>query len=134
MAFRTHHDHFEFLVMPFGLSNTPSTFQALVIEVFHLLRLHHLFLNKSKCEIGTSEVAYLGHVISALGVKVDSTKIQSVLDWPTLHSVTTLRGFLGLADYYRKFIWDYGQIAAPLTSLLKWNAFPWTDAVDSSFQ
>ncbi|XP_068666505.1 uncharacterized mitochondrial protein AtMg00860-like [Aristolochia californica] len=65
---------------------------------------------------------------------MDNNKIQSVLDWPTPHSVTTLRGLLRLAGYYRKFIRDYGQIAAPLTSLLKRNAFTWTNLADSSFQ
>ncbi|XP_068651582.1 uncharacterized protein [Aristolochia californica] len=147
-AFRTHHGHFEFLVMPFGLSNAPSTFQTLMNEVFRpFLRKYVLVFfddiliysqnqgdHIQALAPGTSEVAYLGHVISASGVKVNNTKIQSVLDWPTPHSVTTLRGFLGLAGYYRKFIRDYGQIAALLTSLLKRNAFTWTDAADSSFQ
>ncbi|XP_068648779.1 uncharacterized mitochondrial protein AtMg00860-like [Aristolochia californica] len=84
--------------------------------------------------MGTSEIAYLGHVISAFGVQVDMSKIQTMLDWPTLHFVTALRGFLGLAGYYRKFIRDYGHIAAPLKNLLKRNAFTWTEITDFSFQ
>ncbi|XP_068662911.1 uncharacterized mitochondrial protein AtMg00860-like [Aristolochia californica] len=153
--------------MPFGLSNSPSTFQALMNEVIHpllrkyvlvffddiliyskhwedliqhlhqvfnLMRSHHLFLNQSKCSVGTSEVAYLGHVISASGVKADSSKIQAVVDLPTPHSITTLRGFLGLARYYRKFIRDYGKIAAPLNNLLERNAFTWSNIAASSFK
>ncbi|XP_068644683.1 uncharacterized mitochondrial protein AtMg00860-like [Aristolochia californica] len=84
--------------------------------------------------MGTSEVAYLGHVISASEVQVDMRKIQTMLDWPTPHSITALRGFLGLAGYYRKFIRDYGQIAAPLANLLKRNAFTWMEITYSSFQ
>ncbi|XP_068666542.1 uncharacterized mitochondrial protein AtMg00860-like [Aristolochia californica] len=84
--------------------------------------------------MGSSEVAYLGHVISASGVKVDMNKIKTDSDWPTPQSVTALRGFLGLVSYYRKCICDYGQIAAPLNNLLKRNAFTWMEVADSSFQ
>ncbi|XP_068662998.1 uncharacterized protein [Aristolochia californica] len=98
-AFCMHHGHFEFLVLPFGLSNAPSTFQ-------------------SKCSMGTSEVAYLGHVISTIGVKVNQT----------------LRGFLGLAGYYWKFIHSYGQIVEPLNDLLKKNVFTWSKTAAHSFQ
>ncbi|XP_068636054.1 uncharacterized mitochondrial protein AtMg00860-like [Aristolochia californica] len=103
-------------------------------QVFDLMRSHHLFFNQSKCSLGTSEVAYLGHVISASGVKVDSSKIQAVVDWPTPHSVTALRGFLGLAGYYRKFIRVYGQIMAPLNRLLTRNTFKWSNLSASSFE
>ncbi|XP_068644724.1 uncharacterized protein [Aristolochia californica] len=54
--------------------------------------------------MGTLEVAYLDLVISSSGVKVDTSKIQAMIDWPTPHLVMALRGFLGLAGYYRKFI------------------------------
>ncbi|XP_068638465.1 uncharacterized mitochondrial protein AtMg00860-like [Aristolochia californica] len=102
-------------------------------HVFTLLCSHNLFLKQSKCSLGTSELAYLGNVISALGVKANNSKIKAVVDWPSPHSVTVLRGFLGLIGYYRKFIRDYGQIAAPLNSLLKRNAFTWFDAAAFSF-
>ncbi|XP_068657870.1 uncharacterized protein [Aristolochia californica] len=118
--FRTQNGHFEFLVMPFGLSNAPSTFQMLMNE-------------HSKCSFGDPEVAYLGHVILASGIKVNSTKIQAIIDWPSPQSVTALMGFLGFSGYYRKFILDYGQIAAPLTSLLKKHSFMWSEAASSSF-
>ncbi|XP_068636113.1 uncharacterized mitochondrial protein AtMg00860-like [Aristolochia californica] len=94
----------------------------------------HLVLNKSKSSMGTSEVAYLGHIISAVAVKVDQSKIQAITDWPPPTSITTLRGFLGLAGYYRKFIRSYGQITALLHNLLKKNAFTWSETTDHSFQ
>lgn len=65
------------------------------------------------------EVEYLGHLIMGAGVKVDPTKIATMLDWPISNSLKSLRGFVVLIGYYRKFIKAYGSIAAPLIALLK---------------
>ena len=159
-AFRTHHGHFEFLVMSFGLSNAPSTFQALMnfvlkpflrrcvlvffddILIFsaswteHLQQLravldvlheHRLHLKRSKCSFAAPSVQYLGHVISHAGVAMDETKVAAVQSWPQPRSARGLRGFLGLAGYYCRFIKDYNTIAAPLIALLRKDAFQWTD-------
>ncbi|XP_068666497.1 uncharacterized mitochondrial protein AtMg00860-like [Aristolochia californica] len=83
---------------------------------------------------GNFRGSIFGPCISASDVKADPSKIQAVVDWPTPTSVTVLRAFLGLAGYYRKFIRNYGQIAAPLNNLLKRNAFTWSDTVASSFE
>ena len=75
----------------------------------------------------------LGHVIHGAGVETDVRKIKVIVDWPKPHSTKSVRGFLGLVGYYRKFIKDDGQVAAPLTSLLKRNAYHWNDQADSTF-
>ena len=64
---------------------------------------------------------------------MDTDKISAVQAWPLPHSVKALRGFLGLTGYYRRFIHNYGVIAAPLTALLKREALQWTSAATEAF-
>lgn len=79
------------------------------------------------------EVDYLGHLIFGAGVSVDPAKIKSMVEWPIPHSIKSLRGFLGLTGYYRKFIRGYGSIAAPLTALLSKNSFKWDSVATKDF-
>jgi hypothetical protein len=65
---------------------------------------------------------------------MDSTKVKAVSSWPVPTSTRALRGFLGLAGYYRRFIKDFGAIAAPPTQLLKRNAFLWSDEATAAFE
>jgi hypothetical protein len=78
-------------------------------------------------------VDYLGHRISLQGVAVDPNKINSVQQWPVPTSAKGVHGFLGLASYYRKFICDFGSIAAPLTQLLTMDGFRWTTEAQEAF-
>jgi len=102
--------------------------------VFEALRQHTLFLKKSKCSFGTEAMGYLGHVISAHGIAMDAEKVQAVLSWPLPKTVRAVRGFLGLAGYYRRFIRDYGLIASPLTKLLRKDGFQWTEEASQAFR
>ena len=159
-AFKTHSGHYEYLVMPFGLSNAPYTFQGLMNHVFqeisrkfllvffddilvysssweeHLQHLHEVFailrhqqlyLKASKCTFSATSIEYLGHFISAAGVSTDPKKIEAIRNWPTPSSQKQLRSFLGLANYYRRFIRGYSIISRPLTILLKKEGFDWSN-------
>jgi hypothetical protein len=64
-------------------------------------------------------VPLLGHVISQEGITVDTSKVQDVLYWKPPTSVTQVCSFLGLADYYRRFILNFSKISKPITELLK---------------
>jgi hypothetical protein len=98
------------------------------------LQEHQLFVKRSKCEFGAQSVAYLGHVVSAEGVAMDRQKVQAVVDWPVPWSIQAVRAFLGLARYYRRFIAGYGDIATPLTCLLKKEGFTWTAEAEAAFR
>ena len=94
--------------------------------VLDILRSHQLYVKREKCQFGQQKVRYLGHIISQDGVFVDQEKISAMVQWPKPNNPRAMRGFLGLTGYYRKFIQDYGKIAAPLTHMLKKNLFSWT--------
>ena len=88
-------------------------------KVLEWLREAGLFLKPSKCEFHKQEVEFLGFVIGINGVRMDSAKVKSVTAWPTPRSPHDIRMFLGLANFYRRFIKNISQMAAPLTRLLK---------------
>ncbi|XP_072071840.1 uncharacterized protein [Arachis hypogaea] len=92
-----------------------------------------LFAKLSKCLFGTSDVDYLGHTISGNGVHMERAKVEAVTEWKPPQNLKQLRGFLGLTGYYRRFIKGYATIAAPLTDLLKKEAFEWSHRTDLAF-
>jgi len=103
-------------------------------EVFDRLREANLKLQPSKCSFMRKEVNYLGHVITDKGVRPNPQKIDCVVKFPTPTNAKEIKSFLGLSGYYRRFVPNYGQIAKPLTSLLKKDVpFYWSDLCQESF-
>ncbi|KAL0540883.1 hypothetical protein IC582_020904 [Cucumis melo] len=80
-----------------------------------------------------ASVEYLGHIMFENGVEVDQKKIRSIVDWPKPTNVRETRGFLRLTRYYRRFVHQYGAIAAPLTQLLKKGGFKWSKEANEAF-
>ncbi|XP_071918723.1 uncharacterized mitochondrial protein AtMg00860-like [Coffea arabica] len=105
-----------------------------VVEVLNILREQQLYAKRSKCAFAQTHVEYLGHIITAEGVKADPRKIEGMMKWPKLENVKQLRGFLGLTGYYRRFVKGYGSIARPLTALLKKGSFQWGTEAEKAFQ
>lgn len=101
--------------------------------VFQQLSKHNLTLKPSKCSLLQPEVQFLGHIVSAAGIKVDPAKVEAVKGWPNPTSKTDLKAFLGLAGYYRKFVHKFADIAAPLFRLSGDTTFRWDDACQSAF-
>lgn len=75
----------------------------------------------SKCSFAQNKLSYLGHIISAHGVTTNPSKVEEVVNWQIPMTIKKLKGFLGLAGYYRKFVKIFGLISKPLTQLLKKN-------------
>ncbi|KAL0149577.1 hypothetical protein M9458_055104, partial [Cirrhinus mrigala] len=159
-AFNTPTGHFEYRVLPFGLTNAPAVFQALINDVLRdmvnrfvfvylddilifssSLQVHaqhvrqvlkrllenQLYVKAEKCVFHAKSVSFLGHIISAEGIKADPAKVRAVAEWPTPDSRKALQRFLGFANFYRRFIRNFSLVAAPLTALtspkipFRWN-------------
>jgi hypothetical protein len=105
-----------------------------VDKVLHLLKEQQLYAKLSKCFVAVKEEAYLGHIVSHEGVKVDPNKIKAMMDWLIPKTLNNLREFLGLTSYYHKFVRKYERIATPLTALTKKDAFSWTPEATQAFE
>ncbi|KAH0650238.1 hypothetical protein KY284_030150 [Solanum tuberosum] len=103
--------------------------------VLQTLKDKELYAKFSKCEFWLKSMAFLGHIVSGDGIKVDTRKIKAVQNWPRPTSPTEIRSFLGLAGYYRRFVEGFSTIASPLTKLTqKTVKFQWSEASEKSFQ
>jgi hypothetical protein len=88
----------------------------------------------SKCELWLDEVPFLGHIISKGGISVDPVKVTRIVGWKIPKTVTRVRSFLGLVEFYRRFIEGFSKIAKPMASLLeKGKEFKWTHECQESF-
>lgn len=115
-------------------SETPETHVQHLKTVFQILKDNQLCVKLNKCAFAQDKVEYLGYVIGGEGVEADQSKIAAMTSWPTPTTVKSLRGFLGLTGYYRRFVRGYGIISKPLTNLLKKGAFHWTEETQAAFE
>jgi hypothetical protein len=168
-AFKSKEGLFEWLAMPFGLMNAPTTSMRLMDDILQLftisfvvvylddilifsqtweehlhhirqvlltLRKHKLCANLEKCTFGITQVQYLGYIIDEHRVHVDPTKIQFIQDWPILTTLTELRIFLGLSNFYCRFMLGLFHITWPLSQVTKGGVkekFFWSESQQKAF-
>jgi len=100
-------------------TDTEEGHDELVEEVLRRLEENNLFVKPEKCKWKVREVEFLGVVISPKGVEMQKKKVEGVLNWPAPRNVKEVQKFLGLANYYRRFIKNFARIAAPLHALVR---------------
>ncbi|GBG91302.1 hypothetical protein CBR_g52188 [Chara braunii] len=106
-----------------------------VDTVLSLLRQHKYKINVEKCEFGLTRILYLGHEVSADGIRPEDAKVANIRDWPRSQSVTEVRSFLGMCGYYRNFVKNYSTITSPLTDLTRLDTpWDWTDECEAAFK
>ena len=160
---------FEPMVMFFGLTNLPATFQAMMnkllrdlinigkvaafidnviigmeteeghdeimAEVIRRLEENDLYVKPEKCRWKVKEVGFLGVVIGLEGIKMEKEKVKRVLEWPTPKCVKDVQKFLGLANYYHRFIEGFASIARPLHDMVKKDKkWEWTEEQERAFR
>ena len=108
-----------------------------ISRVLEHMRSAGLLLQPKKCHFAREEVGYVGHVVSAEGVRMDPRKLEAVQQYPSTAvpaDVKTLRSFLGLASNYRRFVPNFAMVARPLHALTKKDMpFLWTPQCQHSF-
>ena len=107
-----------------------------------------LYLDIDKCEFHKMEVKYLGLIVSTEGIKVDSEKVEAILNWQAPKSVSDIQSFLGFAGFYRRFIKDFSRKTKVLNDLtkgetyrtasgkrkVKYYPFAWTEDCNKAFE
>ena len=170
-AFTTLEGFFEPMMMFFGLTNSPATFQVmmkfdkllqdlintdkvvafiddmivgaeteeehdeLVVEVIRRLEENNLYMKLEKCKWKVREVGFLGVVIGPEGIKMEEEKVKGVLEWLTPKCVKDVQKFLGLANYYCRFIKGFASIARLLYDMVKKDKkWDWTEKQEKAFR
>ena len=100
-------------------TDTEEEHNKLVEKVLKRLEENNLFMKPKKYKQKVREVEFMGVVIGPRGVEVQKEKVKGVLSWPVPRNVKEVQKFLGLTNYYKRFIKDFAKIVAPLHVLIK---------------
>uniref|UniRef100_A0A9Q8LHQ9 Transposon Tf2-9 polyprotein n=1 Tax=Passalora fulva TaxID=5499 RepID=A0A9Q8LHQ9_PASFU len=115
-------------------SETKEEHREHVCKVLQKLADAGLQLDIDKCEFEKTEVKFLGLIITADGIKMDQEKIDAIVEWDAPTNVKEVQGFLGFANFYRRFIHAFSGVVRPLTKLTrKGEKFAWTDECQEAF-
>ena len=116
-------------------STTEEEHLAHVAQVLQALQHAELYCKPTKCVFGASIITFLGHVFTEGTMAVDPTKTSTVASWPTPLNQADVRRFVGLTNFFRKFVPRFSGLAAPLNNLLgsskRWQ---WGEVEQRSFE
>ena len=159
---------YKYKVLPFGLTNGPSSFQQYINEVLweflddfcqaylddiliyskskkehrdHVrkvlsrLREAGLQVDIKKCEFDVEETVFLGVIVSGKGLRMDPKKVEAIVKWPPPSNLKEVQGFVGFANFYRRFIHEFSKLVKPLVHLTKMDTpFVWNEACSEAFE
>ena len=105
-----------------------------ICKVLQALQDAGLQVKPEKSLFHCKEVHFLGFIVTPEGLRMNSEKIQSVIEWPVPKNIKEVQSFLGFMNFYRKFIEKYSKIASPLTELIrKDQKFKWSPEAQKAF-
>lgn len=106
----------------------------LLKDVFERLRKAGLQINVEKCQFCRKELRYLGHMLDERGIRTDLEKVTAIVEFARPTNVKTLRSFLGVASWYRRFIAGFAKLSTALTKLLrKTSKWEWNEEQENAF-
>ena len=100
-------------------SNNMSEHHQHMKEVFKHLRKAGLYAKAEECEFHSESVEYLGYILSPSGLTMSNDKVKIIQDWLKPKKVKDIQSFLGFANFYCQFIFNYLDIVIPLTCLIQ---------------
>ena len=116
-------------------TETEEGHDELVVEVIKRLEENDLYVKPEKCKWKVREVEFLGVIIGLERIRMEKEKVKGVLEWPTPKSVKDVQKFLGLANYYRRFIEGFAMVARPLHDTVKKDKkWEWTEKQEKAFK
>eukprot|EP00253_Pinus_taeda_P025038 PITA_25038 len=105
-----------------------------VKQTLDVLKGEKLYVKLLKCAFGKTSLNYLGHIVGGGELKIDPSKVTVIVNWPKPKYATEVRSFLGVAQYWRKFISNFSLIATPLHALTGLDkVFQWGGKQQKSF-
>jgi len=114
---------------------TEEGHNELVAEVIRRLEENNLYVKPEKCKWKVREVGFLGVIIGPDGIKIKEEKVKGVVEWPTPKCVKDVQKFLGLVNYYCRFIEGFASIARPLHDMVKKDKkWEWTEKQEKAFK
>jgi hypothetical protein len=116
-------------------SKTAKEHLSQLRQVLQTLRENQFYAKPKKCDFMKEEISFLGHRVSANGIKVDPEKVRTVADWKVPKDVHGVCSFLRLANYFRRFLQGYSKMVVPLTNLTrKDKRWKWTEECQEAFE